>query len=106
MKNKQLDRLNSVYNKRFNKLNKILTKVPTAGVTLFVEHLKHLRDTYIISDVDVLENSSLVTLMAAIKEFEVYQISEDSKHKDFHWKNFCEFLKLNMEEWLKLNDSV
>jgi hypothetical protein len=26
--------------------------------------------------------------------------------KAFHWKGFCELIKLNMEEWLETNDSI
>lgn len=103
MENKQLSR---AYNKRFNQLSKLLTKVPTACMVLFVEHLKYLRDTCIMAEPNISENTSLTTLMVAIGEFEAYLESEDTKQKEFHWKIFCEFLKLNMEEWLVLNDSV
>ena len=37
-----------------------------------------------------------MTLNAAIEEFEAFRKNQ----KDFHWNNFCEFVKLNMKEWL------
>ena len=105
MKNKQLSKLNKVYRKRFNELNKILLNEPSASLWLLVEHLKYLRDTTIIKgNNEVLENNILVTLMMALNEF--YSALVDTKQKEFHWENFCEFLKLNMEEWLALNDSI
>ena len=30
----------------------------------------------------------------------------EKEQKEFHWNNFCEFIKLNLEEWLVLNDTV
>lgn len=106
MKNKQLNNLTKAYCKRFNNLNKLLAEVPLAGIVLFVEHLKYMRDIYILSNSNISENTSLATLIVAIDEFEAYLASEDNKQKTFHWKNFCEFLKLNMEEWLVLNDPI
>lgn len=106
MKNRQLNNLNKAYNKRFNNLKKLLIKVPQASIILFVEHLKYIRDICIISNLNISENASLAALMIAIDEFEAYQVCEDNKLKEFHWKNFCEFLKLNMEEWLVLNDPI
>ena len=92
---KQLDR---AYTKRFKQLNKNILDSEDSGLLLFVEHLKYLRDIYILLQ----PTDAIVTLNAAIEEFEAYR---DTK-KDFHWNNFCEFLKQNMKEWLAVNDSV
>ena len=70
-----------------------------SGLLLFVEHLKYLRDIYIITQQPV---DLIATLNAAIDEFDAYQKTQ----KEFHWNNFCEFVKSNMKEWLITNDSV
>jgi hypothetical protein len=92
---KQLDR---AYLKRFKQLNKNILESEDSGLLIFVEHLKYLRDIYILLQ----PTEATVTLNAAIGEFEAYKNTK----KDFHWNNFCEFLKQNMKEWLAINDSV
>ena len=104
--NKQLNR---AYLKNFNNLIKQLPTKMDSGLILFVEHLKYIRDTLVITSVTELEEpvkTNVATLVAAIAEFESYQKSTDIAKKEFHWNNFCEFIKLNMEEWLKPNDSI
>ena len=91
--------LNKAYTKRFKQLNKNILASEDAGLTVFVEHLRYLRDAYILTLGPV---DSIATLNAAIEEFEAYQKTK----KDFHWNNFCEFLKHNMKEWLAVDDSV
>ena len=58
-----------------------------------------MRDTYIITQKSI---DSIISINTAIEEFEAYKKTQ----KDFHWKNFCELVKLNMKEWLEANDSV
>ena len=96
-----LNQLNKAYVKRFKQLNKdILTvTVKESGLPLFVECLKYLRDTYIITQKST---EAIASLNVAIEEFEAYRKTQ----KEFHWHNFCEFVKLNMKEWLAVNDSV
>jgi hypothetical protein len=48
-------------------------------------------------------NTRLTTIITAVAEYEA-SISTDQKV--FHWNNFCELVKQNMEDWLELNDSV
>lgn len=92
------NKLNKAYIKRFKQLNKnILTA--NYGLTVFVEHLKYLRDNYIITQKST---EAIASLNAAIEEFDAYKQTQ----KEFHWQNFCAFIKLNMEEWLANNDSV
>ena len=104
----KINKLNKAYSKRFKQINKNLLARKESGVSvlagasgllLFVEHLKYLRDIYIIiqQPVDI-----IATLNAAIDEFNAYQKTK----KEFHWNNFCEFLKLNMKEWLEADDSI
>ena len=45
-------------------------------------------------------------LIIATSEFEAYKNSAEKDQKEFHWNNFCEFVKLNMEEWLVINDTI
>lgn len=96
-----LNQLNKAYTKRFRQLNKDILAVTMqdSGLTFFVEGLKYLRDTYIIVQKPV---EIVASLNAAIEEFEAYKKTK----KEFHWNNFCEFVKLNMKEWLAANDSV
>lgn len=91
--------LNKAYTKRFKQLNKNILASEDAGLLVFIDHLRYLRDAYIITKKPV---DTVATINAAIEEFEAYKKTK----KDFHWSNFCEFLKLNMKEWLAVDDSV
>lgn len=104
----KIKQLNKAYSKVFNNINKsllakkengITTLSSDAGLVLFVEHLRYLRDIYIITQQST---DAIATLNAAIEEFEEYALTKE----EFHWNNFCEFVKLNMKEWLTTNDSV
>lgn len=107
MTNRLMNKLTRSYNKRFTKLCKTVLKDNKAGLIFFIEHLKYLRDAAIIKAAPGEDLNSIVgTLVVAIDEFEAYQNSSEAKQKDFHWNNFCEFIKLNLEEWLVLNDPI
>ena len=60
------------------------------------------------TDYDIIEAeknaASIATLVMAIAEYEasIYSVEQ----KSFHWNNFCELLRENMEDWLELNDSI
>lgn len=97
--NNNLTQLNKAYIKRFKLLNKNILTKNNFGLVFFVEYLKYLRDASILTQKT---NKTAVTLNAAIEEFEAYVRT----NKDFHWNNFCEFVRLNMKEWLTVNDSV
>lgn len=92
------NKLNKAYTKRFKQLNKNMLNTDY-GLTMFVEHMKYLRDTYIIAQKST---EVIASLNAAIEEFEAYKQTQ----KEFHWQNFCEFVKLNTKEWLAVNDSI
>ena len=108
MSTNRINQLNKAYLKRFKFINKNLLAKKKFGITvlasdsglaLFAEHLKYLRDIYIVTQ----KSTDIIsTLNAAIEEFEAYKQTQ----KEFHWNNFCEFVKLNMKEWLGANDSV
>ena len=95
----KINQLNKVYSNRFKQLNKCILTSNDSGLSIFVEHLKYLRDVKIITQESV---NTVATLNAAIEEFEAFKKTQ----KDFHWNNFCEFIKVNMKEWLVANDSV
>ena len=100
MKN-TLNQLNKAYSKRLNQLNRNMTDIAATygGATVFIEYLKYLRDSYIITQ---RPTSIIASLNAAIEEFEAFT----KTNQEFHWNNFCEFIKLNMKEWLIANDSI
>lgn len=111
MKNSKIAQLNSAYSKRCKVINKDFFISKDTGLVLFVEYLKYLRDSLILeTPVDLnkheLTKTKIATLVTTVAEFETYRTSLDSDKKTFHWNNFCELIKLNMEEWLEPDDSV
>jgi trehalose-6-phosphate synthase len=112
MKEKLLKQLTNAYTKRVKQLNKNFTKASDTGLLIFVEQLKYLRDTIIIKcsgEQEELENDpsdAATSLVVALAEFDAYKNSTEKEQKEFHWNNFCEFIKLNLEEWLVLNDTI
>ena len=114
MSNKLLKKLDKAYIKRVNILNKNFTKEPDTGLLIFVEQLRYIRDTLIVKATMTDANAELVdgledkasALIIATAEFEAYKTSKEKEQKEFHWNNFCEFIKLNLEEWLVINDTI
>lgn len=96
-----LEQLNKAYTKRLKQLNRDILSVVTndAGLPVFVEGLKYLRDSCITQQKSV---DAVSTLNAAVCEYEAYI----NTNKDVHWNNFCDIMRLNMKEWLAANDSV
>ena len=106
--NSKIKQLNKAYAKRFKQLNKnmlatsnsgLMVLLGDAGLVNFIENLRYLRDIYVLTQQPT---NNVATLHAAIEEFEAYAESK----KEFHWNNFCEFVRLNMREWLATNDSI
>ena len=58
--------LNKAYTKRFKRLNKNILASEESGLLVFVEHLKYLRDAYILT---MQPTGPTTTLIAAIEEF-------------------------------------
>ncbi len=108
MGKQQVKQLNKAYKKSFNTLNKSFFQSKTVGLNIFVEHLRYLRDLMILSADTELEkvnrtNARLATIVTAIAE---YEASISTEQSIFHWNNFCELVKQNMEDWLELDDSI
>ena len=108
MEKQQIRQLNKAYKKSFNILNKSLFQSKAAGLNIFIEHLRYLRDSMILlADGDLEKtyktNTKLATITIAIAEYEAYT---NTTQNVFHWNNFCELVKQNMEDWLELNDSI
>jgi hypothetical protein len=95
----KIKQLGKAYTKRFKQLNKTMLNTNTSGLNVFVEHLRYLRDMYILAQKSP---EAIATLNAAIEEFETFKTNQ----KELHWNSFCEFVKLNMKEWLAVNDSI
>ena len=93
--------LNNAYKRRLKDLNKKFFTDKYVGLEFFLEHLKYTRDMLVLKNA-----TSAPVLITAIAEFEAFQLSADEKQKDFHWKNFCEFVKLNYGGMTIPNDSV
>ena len=109
MTTKEINQLNKAYKNRFSYLQNSIFVNKEAGLTLFVEYLKYLRDSVVLNEYNQeSENSKIkiASIIAAIAEFEEYKQTQDSKQKIFHWNNFCELFKQNMEDWLNVDDSV
>lgn len=110
MKNVAITQLNKSYSKRFNTLISENFGEKDLGLTFFVEYLEYMRDQIIVKNVLDIEQeplkTTLATITTAIAEFYAYLQTNDKEQKMFHWKTFCDFTKLNMEEWLALYDSV
>ena len=110
MNYKQLNQLNKAYKKKLKMLNKTFFSNKDIGLIIFIEYLKYLRDVTVVKNVskDCLEanQDKLATLITAVAEFEAFYEHQDATQSAFHWANFCELMKQNMEEWLTLYDSI
>jgi hypothetical protein len=94
-----------------------------------VTYLKFMRDYYILTEPLILdsgeENLKIASLATAVSEFEQYQMCEHKYYgfdgtkviykvegtseevqekytteKTFHWNNFWNLIRLNMEDWM------
>lgn len=111
MKNSKSAQLNRAYSKKIKEIHEDFFVKKETGLALFVEYLRYLRDTFIIETPvamidDAFTKTKIATLVTAIAEFDMYKACQEENKKVFHWNNFCELIKLNMEEWLKTNDSI
>lgn len=94
--------LAKAYKKSLKKLNKTFFTNKFAGIRLFAEYLRYMRDSLIIDYFDTTDyNTQLATIIAVVAEYDAYIASTDKTNKTFHWNNFCELLKQNMEDWLE-----
>ena len=103
MKNKTIKLLKIAYDKRLKAISNQINN-RDLGLLYFTEHLKFLRDRLVIEYPE--RDFAIASITTALAEFEAYQNTQDFEQKAFHWNNFCDFLKLNTEAWLALNDSI
>jgi hypothetical protein len=112
MKNKELSQITNAYEKRLKQLNKNFYRDNSAGLNLFAEHLKYIRDYLLVKttvekvEPDECTSNKVASLIIATAEFDAYKNTIEQDKKDFHWNNFCELVKLNMGEWLIPNDTI
>lgn len=108
MKLQQDEQLIKAYKQSLKTLNKNFFNDKKVGLVLFIEYLKYLRDISVIKTIDKesTKQEELATLVTAIAEFEAFYTLNNKTQRVFHWSNFCELMKQNMEEWLTLDDSV
>ena len=108
MRKSKAEQLSTVYKDRLKTVCGSLDK--NTGMSFFITYLRYIRDYAMVKNADVVEQepakTSLATLVTAIAEFEAYHNASDKTQKDFHWNSFCDFVKLNMEDWTVLYDSV
>ena len=109
MTTKETKLLNKAYKLRSKCLQSSIFVDAHAGITFFVEYLRYLRDSIILNQYAYETEESkmkIASIVAAVAEFDAYMQAQDSLQKTFHWSNFCELLKQNMEDWLNIDDSV
>lgn len=106
MTEKELKQLNNAYSKLFNNIYKEFFIDKSAALILFVEYLKYIRDLSILTEDDSKHAIKTAAITATTAEFDAYRQAVEQHQKTFHWNNFCELLKYNMEDWLKIDDSV
>lgn len=126
---KEFNQLYKTYDKRLKKDHAESFKNLTNSMNYFVTYLKFMRDYYILTEPLVLdsgeENLKIASLATAVSEYEKYQNCEHNYYsfdgvkmiykiegtkeevqqkynleKSFHWNNFWNLVKLNMEDWL------
>ena len=102
---KEIKHLNKAYNSRFRCLQKSIFVDKEAGLFLFIEYLKYLRDSIIINEYSGESEQSklnIASIIATISEFDAYRHAQNNTQRAFHWNSFCELLKQNMEDWLNI----
>lgn len=110
MKKDKITQLTTTYSKRLANMAALGINNKDIGLDFLAEHLRYLRDRLVLKNISNLEQEPIKTdialLASAIAEFEAYQGTQEITQKTFHLNAFCDFLRLNMGEWLTLNDSI
>jgi hypothetical protein len=110
MKKDKITQLNTTYSKRLKNMAALGINNKDIGLDFLAEHLRYLRDRLILKNISNLEQepakTDIALLASAIAEFDAYQGTQEITQKTFHLNTFCDFLRLNMGEWLTLNDSI
>lgn len=126
---KEFKQLCQTYDKVLKNDHATNFKSLTNPMSYFVDYLKFMRDYYILTEPLVLEsgeeNLKIAAIATAVSEYEQYQncihkyygfdgaqviyktaaSSEEvqkqyNKEKMFHWNNFWNLVRLNMEDWM------
>lgn len=98
-----IKKLNKAYKKNFKrKYNEIFYNLD-AGLQCFVLYITYLRDHMLLTSAP---EDSLTSCTTAIAEFNAFVNAANDEKRLFHWNNFFELVKQNMEEWLIPNDSI
>ena len=126
---KEFKQLYKAYDKSLKTYHADNFKSLTNCMDYFVTYLKFMRDYYILTEPFVTdsgeENLKIASLATAISEYENYQMCEHkyygfdgtniiykvegtseevqqkyTREKTFHWDNFWNLVRLNMEDWM------
>ena len=126
---KEFKQLCQTYDKVLKNDHSTNFKSFTNPMGYFVDYLKFMRDYYILTEPLVLdseeENLKIATIATAISAYEPYRNCEHkyygfdgakviykipgtceevqqqyNKEKIFHWNNFWNLVRLNMEDWM------
>ena len=126
---KEFKQLCQTYDKVLKEEHETNFKNLTNCMGYLVTYLKFMRDYYILTEPLVLEsgeeNLKIASLATAVSEFEQYQMCEHKYYgfdgtkviykvegtseevqekytteKTFHWNNFWNLIRLNMEDWM------
>ena len=110
MKKDKITQLNTAYSNRLANMTALGINNKDLGLDFIAEYLRYLRDKLVLKNIDTLEQEPVKTdialLASAVAEFDAYQGTQEITQKIFHLNTFCDFLRLNMGEWLALNDSI
>lgn len=112
MNKSQKARLVRAYAKKFKALDKSFFQDQEIGLAIFIEYLKYIHDSLATNlALGALDNydqtkAKTASITIALAEFDAYKACQDETKKNFHWNNFWELVKLNMEEWITSNDSI
>lgn len=126
---KEFKQLCQTYDKVLKNEHATSFKNLTNCMDYLVTYLKFMRDYYILTEPLILdsgeENLKIASLATAVSEFEQYQMCEHKYYgfdgtkviykvegtseevqkkytteKTFHWNNFWNLIRLNMEDWM------
>ena len=126
---KEFKQLCQTYDKVLKKEHTTNFKSLTNPMDYFVDYLRFMRDYYILTEPLILEsgeeNLKIASLATAVSEYEQYQSCEHkyyrfdgteaicrvsgtseevqqqyNKEKTFHWNNFWNLIRLNIEDWM------
>lgn len=119
---KEFKELYKTYGNKLKEHHKKSFENFTNSMDYFITHLKFMRDYFILTEPLVLENGEenmkIASLATAISAYDKYQlcinlcktiesnteqnealINKYTQEKEFHWNNFWNLIRMNMEAW-------